>query len=403
MPAAAPQPFTPCKRGPTNLPPSALPPPRGARRGRAAAVGHTSCAGGKCPHSPALLPGGVRWEWDGWLPCSLHACCSLVLRRFAGRTAHGLPTCPLFCPPFLNPGAPGHGSGRPRRRRLPAGEARLAWGGAAALPAPAVYTTALAGACPAARALPQPSNCFSGPSLTPPCPAPRQVVEVEAETMPLGPGNPHGVGFDITQRVLGRESEAQRMCAPERSRVWKVRAVGGRVAREAWHLACVHPCGTTSGKRRVGMHARCLKRQQTQRHCCSAASQRATHCMPNRSVLPPTLPPPGPKPKRAQPRDRQACGVEAHARHALPAHAGAREARPLCKELAGRGKSGGCMRLPCMLELAPNPYPLRASTAPPRNRPVYSPTCLCSPRPRTPRAAHLPPSICTSRSTTPRR
>ena len=45
--------------------------------------------------------------------------------------------------------------------------------------------------------------------------------------MPLGPGNPQGVGFDVTQRVLERESEAQRMCAPERSRVWKVGGRGG--------------------------------------------------------------------------------------------------------------------------------------------------------------------------------
>lgn len=49
-----------------------------------------------------------------------------------------------------------------------------------------------------------------------------QVVEVEAQPMPLGPRNPHGVGFDISERVLRTEQEAQRDCAPERSRVWKV-------------------------------------------------------------------------------------------------------------------------------------------------------------------------------------
>lgn len=53
---------------------------------------------------------------------------------------------------------------------------------------------------------------------------PLQVVEVEAQPMPLGPDNPHGVGFDIVERVLGTEQEAQRDCAPERSRVWKVGA-----------------------------------------------------------------------------------------------------------------------------------------------------------------------------------
>ena len=50
-----------------------------------------------------------------------------------------------------------------------------------------------------------------------------QVVEVEAQPMPLGPRNPHGVGFDVVERVLESEQEAQRNCAPERSRVWKVR------------------------------------------------------------------------------------------------------------------------------------------------------------------------------------
>ncbi|KAL4452372.1 hypothetical protein ABPG75_008034 [Micractinium tetrahymenae] len=49
-----------------------------------------------------------------------------------------------------------------------------------------------------------------------------QVVEVDAQPMPLGPGNPHGVGFDITERVLRSEGEAQRDAAPERSRVWKI-------------------------------------------------------------------------------------------------------------------------------------------------------------------------------------
>jgi Cu2+-containing amine oxidase len=49
-----------------------------------------------------------------------------------------------------------------------------------------------------------------------------QVVEVEAQPMPLGPRNPHGVGFDVVERVLESEQEAQRNCAPERSRVWKV-------------------------------------------------------------------------------------------------------------------------------------------------------------------------------------
>lgn len=79
------------------------------------------------------------------------------------------------------------------------------------------------------------SHCTALPLPSPPqvrldmavdCPeggAHLQVVEVEAAPMPLGPGNPHGIGFDVTERVLRTEQEAQRNCAPERSRVWKAR------------------------------------------------------------------------------------------------------------------------------------------------------------------------------------
>lgn len=79
-------------------------------------------------------------------------------------------------------------------------------------------------------------TCLPNP---PPCVP--QVVEVEADPMPLGPGNPHGVGFDITQRVLQRESEAQRMCAPERSRVWKVgRGMGGALEHHTMGCTDMH-------------------------------------------------------------------------------------------------------------------------------------------------------------------
>ena len=53
-----------------------------------------------------------------------------------------------------------------------------------------------------------------------------RVVEVEAAHMPLGPRNPHGIGFDIVERTLETEQTAQRDCAPEKSRVWKVRCRG---------------------------------------------------------------------------------------------------------------------------------------------------------------------------------
>lgn len=106
--------------------------------------------------------------------------------------------------------------------------------------------------------------------------------------MPLGPGNPHGVGFDITQRVLGRESEAQRMCAPERSRVWKVWAVGGLAAREAWHLACVRTRGATSSNRRSVIAAQ--PPVNAPHTACQTAPSCRPHCRPqvqNPNVLNP--------------------------------------------------------------------------------------------------------------------
>ncbi len=118
--------------------------------------------------------------------------------------------------------------------------------------------------------------------------------------MPLGPANPHGVGFDITQRVLQRESEAQRMCAPERSRVWKVGGgMGGALEHHTpWAaLTCMH--------------------------CCDGALA-STNTLPA-LLLPVLLPATGPERARAQSGDGQAGGLEADARHALPAPAGARE------------------------------------------------------------------------------
>ena len=77
-----------------------------------------------------------------------------------------------------------------------------------------------------------------------------QVYEIEAETMPLGPNNPHGVGFDVSERLLQTEQEAQRNVAPERSRVWKVRRhAAARTcppARLPSLPACLPACGARS-------------------------------------------------------------------------------------------------------------------------------------------------------------
>lgn len=48
------------------------------------------------------------------------------------------------------------------------------------------------------------------------------VVEEDTEAMPLGPDNPHGIGFVVNETLLRTELQAQRMCAPEKARAWKV-------------------------------------------------------------------------------------------------------------------------------------------------------------------------------------
>lgn len=49
-----------------------------------------------------------------------------------------------------------------------------------------------------------------------------RVTEVNTEPMPLGPDNPHGVGFVATETVLENESQAQRMACTEKARAWKI-------------------------------------------------------------------------------------------------------------------------------------------------------------------------------------
>ena len=75
-----------------------------------------------------------------------------------------------------------------------------------------------------------------------------QVVELDAEPMPLGPQNPHGIGFVTKATVLETEQQAQRMADTVKSRAWKVSwRAGGRGAallllRLAWE-ARPGPCG----------------------------------------------------------------------------------------------------------------------------------------------------------------
>jgi lipoate synthase len=46
--------------------------------------------------------------------------------------------------------------------------------------------------------------------------------------MPLGPDNPHGVGFVATETEFCREQEAIREVDPRRSRVWKIKNEASR-------------------------------------------------------------------------------------------------------------------------------------------------------------------------------
>jgi primary-amine oxidase len=48
------------------------------------------------------------------------------------------------------------------------------------------------------------------------------VVEVNAEALPTGPGNPYGSAYVATETTFAREQEAQRMIDPLASRYWKV-------------------------------------------------------------------------------------------------------------------------------------------------------------------------------------
>lgn len=48
-------------------------------------------------------------------------------------------------------------------------------------------------------------------------------VQVNCESMPLGPDNPYGVGFTAKETEFDTEQEAIREVDPRRSRVWKIK------------------------------------------------------------------------------------------------------------------------------------------------------------------------------------
>lgn len=48
-------------------------------------------------------------------------------------------------------------------------------------------------------------------------------MQVNCDSMPLGPNNPHGVGFTATETAFETELQAIREVDPRRSRVWKIK------------------------------------------------------------------------------------------------------------------------------------------------------------------------------------
>lgn len=52
------------------------------------------------------------------------------------------------------------------------------------------------------------------------------VAEVNADPLPIGPNNPAGNAFAVTETPLLSVHAAQRDCAPERSRAWKIKNPG---------------------------------------------------------------------------------------------------------------------------------------------------------------------------------
>jgi primary-amine oxidase len=55
-----------------------------------------------------------------------------------------------------------------------------------------------------------------------------RVVEVNADRIPMGEGNPHGNAMRPNPRVLARESEAQSDCSYEKSRYWRIESAEAR-------------------------------------------------------------------------------------------------------------------------------------------------------------------------------
>ncbi len=50
-----------------------------------------------------------------------------------------------------------------------------------------------------------------------------QVTEINADPIPIGPSNPHGNAFRVSETPLLSVHAAMRDAAPERSRAWKIK------------------------------------------------------------------------------------------------------------------------------------------------------------------------------------
>lgn len=68
-----------------------------------------------------------------------------------------------------------------------------------------------------------PSNVPHSSRTPTKCQLQSTAAQVNCESMPDGPANPHGVGFCATETLLKTEQQAQRNINAAKSRIWKVK------------------------------------------------------------------------------------------------------------------------------------------------------------------------------------
>ena len=74
----------------------------------------------------------------------------------------------------------------------------------------------------------QSTRCTAGKRMGPHFTWNGAAAQINVDSMPLGPDNPHGVGFVATETEFRTEQEAIREVDPRRSRVWKIKNEAAR-------------------------------------------------------------------------------------------------------------------------------------------------------------------------------